>query len=175
MTHLYGPLECCALSIFSFLPIKDIVYYYHTLGNRTIQLSLRVLIHEYKYNNLYFTKIFSNQFTKEEIQTCPLLFLTHFKTFQNYLFSLFDKYDTPLQILFFQNKLNKLFAIKQISTTMILFMMKSHEDSIYYTLLESPNSHKLDTLPQEKRQGYAYRDGDYTPKMEYVHEFLERT
>ena len=175
MTHLYGPIECCSLSIFSFLTMKELVYYYQTLGNKIIHLSIRYLINEYKYNNLYFTKILSKHCTKEEIQQCPLLFLNNFKPLPNYLFSLFEQYNCPYQILFFQNKLNKLFTIKQISDTMLLFMMKTHGESIYYTLLESQASYELDTFPQEKRNGYAYQSGHYTQKITYLHELLERT
>ena len=173
MTQRYGPIECCSITIFSFLPIKEIAYHYQTLGNKTIQMSLRYLIHEYKYNNIYFLKILSKYLTKEQIQKCPLLFLNHFKTLQNYLFSLFDKYKSPHGILFFQNKLNRLFVIKQISNTMILFMMKSHGDSIYYTLIECNSSNELETIPQEKRHGYVYQDNKYTPKINYLREFLK--
>jgi hypothetical protein len=173
MTHLYGPIECCSLPIFSFLTVKELAYYYKNLGNKMIHLSILFLLNEYKCNNLYFTKIFSNQMTKQEIQTCPLLFLNHFKTLQNYLFSLFNKHESPHKILFFQNKLNRLFAIKQISDTMILFLMITNKESIYYTLLESQNSYELETFPKNKRHGYVYEDGNYTSKMNHLKELLE--
>ena len=163
----YNCIECCALYIFSFFDIEDIIDYCYKnmLSNKTIQESLKTIINMYKANLSVYKNILSNKIQESSLNEYPILIFKNpiYCSLEYYFIKLFRNNKLKHRSLFLVTRLEKVIFIKNINNDYgLLFITNAHYNHIYFYVLKKEN----DTM----RSGYLY-NGQH--KTEHYNEIIK--
>lgn len=165
----YSCIECCALDIFKYLFLKDIIYYCYKkpLSNKKIHESLIFLIKKFKMNTLIYQFFLKEKISTDELKYYPIFFLNKpFRNLTSYFFDLFKNNNLYKNGFFIITKLNKPVFLKKINNEKMLFIMNVHYDCIYYFILEKNENFLYN------KSGYLYINQSKTNEFEKILKYL---